>query len=551
MAADHDNMTDDVPEEPPRAVNGGGVGGLDRFAKPFFKALGLWLVVYVVTAHILVAWKWWTIPSGAQLVVAGDVEAVPDLEPLQRLKEQLDIALERVGRERATIRSALERVEGLGGGGSGEDDPMIKKSTPPVALPHLLRLLPLLVDQSWTTKYRSTGALREAFFRVRRELQDAKRLGTVAEATTADGTAAHTTTSHPDWAATNHFLRSLFAASDDNGNGNGDRESEATVDLDWAYLLPNCPVARSGYSADDGMLLTASSADDSTAASLDLDRRLSEDPRIREYVDVVRELLDGRLDPDKDWCVALWDTEEQLEEAVEEYVLGPARDTLLAALDSTRVSLQEKQAAYAEAVRAAEEADAASELQQCVLPSQVVEWIDAGLDAQYRRRSIRQAILDAMARDSRISNASAIVLDADPEDDELFERARELGPRRRRTPRTLRSLFETPLAHEAAHFLDAAVERLEGRNDLLDRWIDAWYTSAAAADDSKDACGGGAAALTLGKWAVIRLGNAAGKLDDLLSGWTAIAKRNSEGEESGQGRQSPLHQEEIVEQQTD
>jgi hypothetical protein len=94
---------------------------------------------------------------------------------------------------------------------------------------------------------------------------------------------------------------------------------------------------------------------------------------------------------------------------------------------------------------------------------QVVSWVEAGINAIYRRKDVRQALLTALQKDAIDTNK--IILDADlPQEQErsvAFSGAVNL-----------RRLLDTPSLREGSALVDRILDFIGGHYDGLDQVVD-------------------------------------------------------------------------------
>jgi len=97
----------------------------------------------------------------------------------------------------------------------------------------------------------------------------------------------------------------------------------------------------------------------------------------------------------------------------------------------------------------------------CVSPEEATEWLEAGIDAFYRGKDERQAILRAMVSSGR--DVSSVILDANIPDE-----TREPTPQLT----NMRQLVDGPLVTEVAGLINKGIDLVGGYIDPLDQWLD-------------------------------------------------------------------------------
>lgn len=198
---------------------------------------------------------------------------------------------------------------------------------------------------------------------------------------------------------------------------------------------------------------------------------------------------DDQEDAASDWPVSLDTTVAALETAYEHIVQQALQDLQRTVPDLAQTAHTQLQAAFAPlealAATATTTTTSGSSLSFAKSPcladaSMVLPWLEAGLDAMYRKQDVRQAILQAIQAQLRDDDDdddnvyNSIILDAVlPSDDE--PPAHLLPSNQDSIP--LRQLLDQPLTHQVAHWIDKLVDRISGYNDRLDQLLDTYFAS--------------------------------------------------------------------------
>lgn len=156
---------------------------------------------------------------------------------------------------------------------------------------------------------------------------------------------------------------------------------------------------------------------------------------------------------------------------------------------------------------------ASKDFLDCVLTQSVVPWVEAGLDALERKKDIRSALLHRLAMEA--IDTSHIILDADLDDSFSTVNAAKLRQKLTRPQQTvsLRRLLAMPITTQfAPTIVDGVLDLVSGYNDALDQVLDSIIVAhqtalAATGDESVDVDRS-----SIGKELVHRLLEVAGKV---------------------------------------
>jgi hypothetical protein len=511
-----------------------------------FKALA----VLLVWKFLLFAWTWSTPMTEHQsslilsttATTTGKIMTVVDAErrirelearhivDLQSQLDEYDGILEQIREARQDLQPLRERVEQIRRHGvamaAAEStldptvlDDGVDAAAAVVAFPHLEALVSHLRQRQAGVKGEGddkdddddTARVRELFFRARKELYEHSQQQSAASMEEADAGASPPRRGN-NYTRANAILQSYAELNN------------------WSDMLPppRCPAPSD--SASSTTTDAASSLSALTPAQID--EWMSSNPDVQDRIQHVQQLIGDRIAvDDREWKVGLEATFEKVQERYMELAVHTNQVVF-----RTMKELQEHLDHWE--VREAQKGinPNNNDLQAanntlggvCVQTSQVLHWIDVGLDAHYRNRSVREAIATALLHDDTLDEdhvqraAAELVADPVPDDDDDDSNNNLRFRSRRRRRRYLRLLLDTPLLHESEKWIDEFVDWIEGRNDHVDLLVDLLASRAASSGvaqhdgDPALASSSSQGEASIGRYLVRSFLEAAGALDDTV-----------------------------------
>jgi hypothetical protein len=510
------------------------------------------LAVLLVWKCLLFAWTWSTptaaehpyVPDPSVIVsstagkittTAVDVETrIRELEArhnvdLQRHLDEYDGILEQIRQARHDLQPLRERVEQIRqvavAAALSKPDPTVldderdgddADAAIVVTFPHLEALVSHLRQRQAGVTGESdddddddTARVRELFFRARKELYEQAQQQSAAS--TEEGGSEQAGASPPRRG--NNYTRA-----------NAILQSYAEL-TNWGDMLlppPRCPAPSD---AIDGAALLSSAL---TPAQID--EWMASNPDVQDRVEHVRQLIGDRIAiDDREWKVGLEATYEKVQERYMELAVH-TNQVVFRTMKELQEHLDHWEVREAQKGITSNNNDLQAATNTlggvCVQTSQVLHWIDVGLDAHYRNRSVREAIVTALLHDGALDKdhvqraVEELVPDPLPDDDDSNLNLRFRRGRRRRR-RYLRLLLDTPLLHESETWIDQFVDWIEGRNDRVDQLVDllasrAASVEAAPLDDPALASSSSQGEASIGQYLVRSFLEGAGALDDTV-----------------------------------
>jgi hypothetical protein len=462
-------------------------------ARPVLVAAFKALAVLLVWKCLLLAWTWSTpmatehhyVPDPSVIVstTTGKIMTVVDVErrirelearhnvDLQRQLDEYDGILQQIRQARQDLQPLRERVEHIRRQGAAAVAAMAAESTLDptvlgdehdadaaiiVTFPHLEALVSHLRqrqagftgDNDDKDDDDDTARVRELFFRARKELYEhSQQQSSAASMEGSEQAGASPPRRGNNYTRANAILQSY-------------------ADLtNWGDMLPppRCPAPSD---AIDAAALLLSSA----LTPAQIDEWMASNPDVQDRIEHVQQLIADRTAvDDREWKVGLEATYEKVQERYMELAVQSNQ-----AVFRTMKELQEHLDHWE--VREAQKGitsnnpsnsdlqAAKDKLGVCVQTSQVLHWIEVGLDAHYRNRSVREAIATALLHDGALDKdhvqraAEDLVPDPVPEDDDSNINLRFRRGRRRRY---LRLLLDGHSAAARVGKVDRPVRRLD------------------------------------------------------------------------------------------
>jgi hypothetical protein len=476
-----------------------------------------------------------TTTGKGKILTVVDVETrIRELEArhnadLQRHLDEYDGILEQIRQARQDLQPLRERVEQIRRQGAASaavestldpavlDDQHDADAAAIVTFPHLEALVSHLRQRQAGVKGEGdddgdddddddTARVRELFFRARHELYEHAQQQSAASAVEEADAGASPPHRGNNYTRANAILQSYAELNN------------------WGDMLPppRCPAP------SDAIDAAASLSSPLTPAQID--EWMASNRDVQDRIEHVRQLVGDRTAvDDREWKVGLEATYEKVQERYMELAVH-TNQVVFRSMKELQEHLDHWEVREAQKGITSNHNDRQAANNQklggvCVQTSQVLHWIDVGLDAHYRNRSVREAIATALLHDDALDKdhvqraVEELVPDPVPDDDENDSSHRRLRMRRRR--RYLRLLLDTPLLHESEKWIDQFVDWIEGRNDRVDQLVDllasrAASVEAAQLDDPALASSSPRGEASIGRYLVRSFLEGAGALDDTV-----------------------------------
>jgi hypothetical protein len=424
------------------------------------RAIGAWLLVYLVWMHLLVVWEW---SSGDPVTVATPLVALEHMKETNASSVKIGQEKENeyitafIAEQEAEIAHIASDVESL-------EDMIVK-----------LRSETKKLDAAVATTLAHRSTLKAARDRVEGIVD--KGMPTVIE--TAEGGDGSTVTTAPTLDGLVEFytqLKKSEVAEVDTDDFNmwikGAIEALEDQIVQKDTVLWQSVSAILGRKDLNFRVLDRAVADAISMQECPLEGSevsLVNEEVLKAKVKIVQDLLAQRMK--LDLPIVLIDGLERIQFAIKLRV------------DEVSKFLASDNSASAQT--------ASKDYSDCVQTQSVVPWIEVGLDALERKKDIRPALLRRLAMES--IDTSHIILDADLDDSFDSVNAAKLRQKLSRPQDTvsLRRLLAMPITTQfAPTIVDRALDLVSGYNDALDQVLDsiivAHQTALAANDDDND-----------------------------------------------------------------
>ena len=416
------------------------------------KAVAFWLALYIAWAHCLVVWKWMTpsplgnlnhashnhtliiiAPTGVEDHEISSIHAtLPSemKEQLQELLDQLDVAL----------------VEARASAAEGQDQVS--------ALELWTREVEQLAEFPPPPKKATTASShRHEFLKVRNLLKiaDLSELRSNAQADKYFSLAINE-------------LEKLVVA--DTQDGDVDSKDDAwhavALYLATSEFPERTPVTRTSSNNSSSVCSSVGTRNDHDNNNSNNNQTYNGPTRadLDEAEALLQQIFLSQKDSSGGLPVSFAATAERLRQAL---LLRAAQQTVITAESATTTSMTPV------------------ETTDCLnSPRDVLPWLQAGLEALYRKQDMRLALLQALQEDG--IDTSRILLDANLDDDDDQQ---DLAQQQQTPPVTLRQLLDQPTLHEWSVWVDRFLDWISGRHDGLDDILDK-YLSIAPVSDADD-----------------------------------------------------------------
>ena len=466
----------------------------------FGKAVAIWMLVYLVTVHLYVAWKWdshagmeattttttttTSILMNDTAILSSEVEedsrllenaaaAAAQLERLEQLTTKLH---DEIARTKELTRQVQEVTLQMQQANDNAKTTKTSSKQPPKDAASINKLL--FAAQQHTNAEHQTNIHRPLHLQEFWNLLHRNKNNNKDASNPQDSAAA---AMPPTAAAAALQDQATFRQMVRLANNDLVRNIQLQHDVDWAALKVAFDNILSSSTNDDDVALVENNSvsqvdDDDNNNNNSCSPNTATEEDLEDHVEQIRNILKARREGHyavlQERDAAADDTND--EKLIPLPVLFPQTLERLKQFleEQKRVKLQQGAAAAKEQ---ATTTTGAGTQQDCMQSQNVVPWLEAGLDAIYRRKDLRQAILYAIEESSSsVSGADGIILDAE------LNQSNRPGTTNKKTSgsgtnrsRSLRQVIDGPfLSDSMVRFINLVLDSVSGYNDRFDQFID-------------------------------------------------------------------------------